>query len=125
MKRLTFLQVYTGYRFYVRACSRVGCTNSDVVTISTAQLPPTFVASPTLTVLGVYSVPRVYVKVFYQMTESRKITQHFSLYRIGIMVCLHCPTPRLIQIPIKIACMEFLKAFVLLMIHHFNESDLI
>ena len=38
----------------MRACSRVGCTNSDVVTISTAQLPPTFVASPTTTVMGWY-----------------------------------------------------------------------
>ena len=49
-------QVYTGYRFYIRACSRVGCTNSDVVTISTAQLPPAFVAVPTLTVMGKYQI---------------------------------------------------------------------
>lgn len=47
-----FMQVYTGYRFYIRACSRLGCTNSDVVTIRTAQLPPTLVQTPTLTVMG-------------------------------------------------------------------------
>ena len=45
-------QVYSSYRFLLTACSRVACSNSSVVTLLTAQLPPTTVALPTLTVLG-------------------------------------------------------------------------
>ena len=47
-----FFQVYTSYRFKVRACTQVGCGDSLEVALSTDELPPSYVALPTLTVLG-------------------------------------------------------------------------
>lgn len=41
-----------GYTFWLRACTQADCTDSDPVTYSTAQLPPTYVTPPRLTVLG-------------------------------------------------------------------------
>ncbi|ESO94175.1 hypothetical protein LOTGIDRAFT_118598, partial [Lottia gigantea] len=46
------LQVYTSYRFFVRACTSAGCTSGPTVTLTTAQLPPTSVLPPVLQVLG-------------------------------------------------------------------------
>ncbi|CAH1791583.1 unnamed protein product, partial [Owenia fusiformis] len=56
---VTNLNVYVGYEFYVRACTKVGCSNGPSTTISTAQLPPSFVDKPALTVLG---TKRVFVE---------------------------------------------------------------
>ncbi|XP_076463865.1 usherin-like [Babylonia areolata] len=53
---VTGLRVYTAYQFYVQACTTAGCTTGPSVTLSTAQLPPTEVQPPTLTVLGARSV---------------------------------------------------------------------
>ncbi|KAK7487113.1 hypothetical protein BaRGS_00021608, partial [Batillaria attramentaria] len=50
------LQVYTAYQFYVRACTIAGCTDGPVVSLSTAQLPPTLVKPPRLQVLGTRSI---------------------------------------------------------------------
>ena len=47
-----WLQVYTGYRFFTRACNKADCTNSDIVTLATSQLPPSYVAPPALDILG-------------------------------------------------------------------------
>lgn len=37
----------------MRACTRMGCTDGPPTTLSTAQLPPTFMEAPTLVVLGI------------------------------------------------------------------------
>ena len=51
-KKTTLFQVYTAYRFHVRACTAVGCSDSETVRISTSQLPPSHVATPRLLVMG-------------------------------------------------------------------------
>ncbi|XP_022099403.1 usherin-like isoform X2 [Acanthaster planci] len=56
------LQVYTGYRFRVRACTAIGCTDSPEVSITTAQQPPTFVPPPTLLVRGPTSIEASWVE---------------------------------------------------------------
>ncbi|XP_040491950.1 usherin [Ursus maritimus] len=47
----TDLAVFTPYQFVLGACTLVGCTNSSLVILHTAQLPPEHVDSPLLTVL--------------------------------------------------------------------------
>jgi hypothetical protein len=48
------LQEYTSYVFYLKACTKVGCTQGPSATLSTAQLRPKFVGAPILTALGIY-----------------------------------------------------------------------
>ena len=48
------LQVFTEYTLRVTACTVVGCAQSDSVSLSMAQLPPSYVQSPRLTVFGMY-----------------------------------------------------------------------
>ncbi|XP_042331708.1 LOW QUALITY PROTEIN: usherin [Sceloporus undulatus] len=45
------LRVFTAYQFLITACTIVGCTNSSQVILLTAQLPPSHVDAPILTVL--------------------------------------------------------------------------
>ncbi|XP_078452070.1 usherin [Lampetra planeri] len=53
---ITGLGVFSVHTFVLSACTEGGCTNSSAVTITTAQLPPTHVAAPTLTVLDARSI---------------------------------------------------------------------
>ncbi|XP_004439711.1 PREDICTED: usherin [Ceratotherium simum simum] len=48
---VTDLGVFTAHQFLLSACTHVGCTNSSLVVLYTAQLPPEHVDSPILTVL--------------------------------------------------------------------------
>ncbi|XP_069464673.1 usherin [Ambystoma mexicanum] len=50
------LAVYSEQQFRLTACTVIGCTNNSVVTVHTAQLPPSGMASPDLTVLGTRSI---------------------------------------------------------------------
>ncbi|XP_010127512.1 PREDICTED: usherin-like, partial [Chlamydotis macqueenii] len=45
------LAVFTPHQFLLNACTLAGCTNSSEVTLFTAQLPPSHVDAPVLTVL--------------------------------------------------------------------------
>ncbi|XP_065600248.1 usherin [Cyrtonyx montezumae] len=45
------LAVFTPHQFLLTACTIAGCTNSSQVTLFTAQLPPTHVDAPVLTIL--------------------------------------------------------------------------
>ncbi|NWR95371.1 USH2A protein, partial [Furnarius figulus] len=45
------LAVFTPHQFVLTACTLAGCTNSSQVTLFTAQLPPSHVDAPVLTVL--------------------------------------------------------------------------
>ncbi|NXU70580.1 USH2A protein, partial [Oreotrochilus melanogaster] len=45
------LAVFTPYLFLLTACTLAGCTNSSQVTLFTAQMPPSHVDAPVLTVL--------------------------------------------------------------------------
>ncbi|NWU99575.1 USH2A protein, partial [Upupa epops] len=45
------LSVFTPHHFLLTACTLAGCTNSSQVTLFTAQLPPSHVDAPVLTVL--------------------------------------------------------------------------
>ncbi|NWI50331.1 USH2A protein, partial [Calyptomena viridis] len=45
------LAVFTPHQFLLTACTVAGCTNSSQVTLFTAQLPPSHVDAPVLTVL--------------------------------------------------------------------------
>ncbi|NXV84670.1 USH2A protein, partial [Calonectris borealis] len=45
------LAVFTPYQFLLTACTLAGCANSSQVTLFTAQLPPSHVDAPVLTVL--------------------------------------------------------------------------
>ncbi|XP_075195246.1 usherin [Anomaloglossus baeobatrachus] len=45
------LAAFTAHQFLLSACTAAGCTNSSRVTLSTAQLPPEYVAPPVLRVL--------------------------------------------------------------------------
>ncbi|ELU01149.1 hypothetical protein CAPTEDRAFT_219707 [Capitella teleta] len=56
MYNATDLRVYTGYRVNLEACTRVGCASSGEVVLTTAQLPPSFVEPPRLTVLGTHRI---------------------------------------------------------------------
>ncbi|XP_041578632.1 usherin [Vulpes lagopus] len=47
----TDLAVFTPHQFLLSACTHAGCTNSSLVILYTAQLPPEHVDSPLLTVL--------------------------------------------------------------------------
>ena len=53
------LQEYTSYVFYLKACTQVGCTSGASVTLSTAQLRPSYVDPPVLTALGINLQTRV------------------------------------------------------------------
>lgn len=44
--------MFTSYPFTLEVCNNAGCTFTDAVTISTAQLAPNYIASPNLTVKG-------------------------------------------------------------------------
>ncbi|KAM3930149.1 usherin [Leptodactylus fuscus] len=48
---VTGLAAFTAHQFLLSACTAVGCTNSSQVTLTTAQLPPEYVAPPVLRVL--------------------------------------------------------------------------
>ncbi|XP_077990481.1 usherin-like [Glandiceps talaboti] len=52
----TGLSVYTNYQFKLTACTQVGCSDSETVSISTSQLPPSPMAAPTLFVQGARSI---------------------------------------------------------------------
>ncbi|XP_009956711.1 PREDICTED: usherin-like, partial [Leptosomus discolor] len=45
------LAVFTPHQFLLTACTLAGCTNSSQVTLFTAQLPPSHIDAPVLTVL--------------------------------------------------------------------------
>ena len=49
-------QVYTAYVFHIKACTQIGCTDGPTVALSTAQLPPNYVAPPRLTALGTHQI---------------------------------------------------------------------
>ncbi|KAM9466939.1 usherin [Clarias gariepinus] len=53
---ITGLGVYTPHTLLLSACTEAGCTNSSVVTLSTAQLPPSHMEPPVLTVLDAHSI---------------------------------------------------------------------
>ncbi|KAJ7402273.1 hypothetical protein BTVI_87954 [Pitangus sulphuratus] len=48
---MSHLAVFTPHQFLLTACTLAGCTNSSQVTLFTAQLPPSHVDAPVLTVL--------------------------------------------------------------------------
>lgn len=45
------LAVFTPHQFLLTACTVAGCTDSSQVTLFTAQLPPSHVDAPVLTIL--------------------------------------------------------------------------
>ncbi|KAF7704133.1 hypothetical protein HF521_021205 [Silurus meridionalis] len=53
---ITGLGVYTPHTLLLSACTEAGCTNSSAVTLFTAQLPPSHMEPPVLTVLDAQSI---------------------------------------------------------------------
>ncbi|XP_060070524.1 usherin-like [Ylistrum balloti] len=76
MFNITNLQVYTSYRFYVRACTQVGCTDGPAALLSTAQLPPQFVKAPVLVALGTTRVDARWEKP----EQMNGVLQRYLLY---------------------------------------------
>ncbi|XP_060102758.1 usherin [Heteronotia binoei] len=70
------LRAFTAYPFLLTACTVVGCTNSSEVTLLTAQLPPTHVEAPILTVLDSVTI---YIQ-WKDPEDLNGILQGYSLY---------------------------------------------
>eukprot|EP00062_Callorhinchus_milii_P018719 gi/632972566/ref/XP_007902721.1/ PREDICTED: usherin [Callorhinchus milii] len=73
---VTGLAAYTPHRFVLEACTVVGCTNSSRVTLLTAQLPPSHVDAPSLTILDSRSI---YVQ-WRAPAEVNGILERYLLY---------------------------------------------
>ncbi|XP_036133319.1 usherin [Molossus molossus] len=73
---VTDLTVFTPYLFLLGACTHVGCANSSLVTLCTAQLPPEHVEPPVLTVLDSRTI---YVQ-WEQPRTLNGILEHYVLY---------------------------------------------
>ncbi|KAM5300669.1 usherin [Glossophaga mutica] len=73
---VTGLAVFTPHQFLLSACTHVGCTNSSLVTLRTAQLPPEHVDAPTLTVLD----PRTIHVQWKQPSKVNGILERYILY---------------------------------------------
>ncbi|XP_016076620.1 PREDICTED: usherin [Miniopterus natalensis] len=67
------LAAFTPHRFLLGACTRVGCANSSLVTLYTAQLPPEHVDPPLLTVLDSRTI-------FAQWKQPRKVNGILERY---------------------------------------------
>ncbi|XP_067901794.1 usherin [Heterodontus francisci] len=75
---VTGLAVYSPHRFVLEACTVIGCTNSSQITLFTAQLPPSYVDAPTLTVLDSRSI-------YVQWREPSKINGHLKRYLLYVL----------------------------------------
>uniref|UniRef100_A0A673TE79 Usherin n=1 Tax=Suricata suricatta TaxID=37032 RepID=A0A673TE79_SURSU len=73
---VTDLAVFTPHQFLLSACTHVGCTNSSLVILYTAQLPPEHVDSPLLTVLD----PRTIYVQWKQPRNVNGILERYILY---------------------------------------------
>uniref|UniRef100_A0A8C6NEI0 Usherin n=1 Tax=Melopsittacus undulatus TaxID=13146 RepID=A0A8C6NEI0_MELUD len=71
------LAVFTPHQFLLTACTLAGCTNSSRVTLFTAQLPPSHVDAPVLTVLD----PRT---IYVQWKEPVAVNGILDRYMIYI-----------------------------------------
>ncbi|XP_071962430.1 usherin-like isoform X2 [Antedon mediterranea] len=70
------LSIFTGYDFYVTACTSVGCGQSPVVRLSTAQLPPSDVNPPTLFVRG----PRLIEAQWTSPVQPNGVLERYVLF---------------------------------------------
>ncbi|XP_078412490.1 usherin [Cetorhinus maximus] len=75
---ITGLAVYTPHQFVLEACTIIGCTNSSQITLFTAQLPPSNVDAPALTVLDSRSI-------YVQWREPPKINGHLERYLLHVL----------------------------------------
>ncbi|XP_038667644.1 usherin isoform X2 [Scyliorhinus canicula] len=75
---VTGLAVYSAYQFVLEACTVIGCANSSQVTLFTAQLPPSYVDAPALTVLDLRSI-------YVQWREPPKINGHLERYLLHVL----------------------------------------
>ncbi|KAM8817678.1 usherin isoform 1-T1 [Rhynchonycteris naso] len=73
---ITDLAVFTPHQFLLSACTHMGCTNSSLVVLYTAQLSPEHVDPPILTVLD----PRTIYVQWKQPREVNGILEHYVLY---------------------------------------------
>nr|XP_019599683.1 PREDICTED: usherin isoform X2 [Rhinolophus sinicus] len=74
---VTDLAVFTPHRFLLGACTHVGCANSSLVILSTAQLPPDYVDSPILSVLDSRTV-------YIQWKQPRRVNGILERYILYI-----------------------------------------
>uniref|UniRef100_A0A8D0R6P0 Usherin n=1 Tax=Sus scrofa TaxID=9823 RepID=A0A8D0R6P0_PIG len=74
---VTDLAAFTPHQFRLSACTRVGCTNSSMVTLSTAQLPPEHVDPPILTILDSRTI-------YVQWKQPRKVNGILERYVLYI-----------------------------------------
>ncbi|XP_070624945.1 usherin-like [Bos indicus] len=74
---VTDLAAFTPHQFLLSACTHVGCTNSSLVILSTAQLPPEHVDPPVLTVLDSRTV-------YIQWKQPRKVNGILERYMLYI-----------------------------------------
>ncbi|KAI4537068.1 hypothetical protein MG293_013271, partial [Ovis ammon polii] len=74
---VTDLAAFTPHQFLLSACTHVGCTNSSLVILSTAQLPPEHVDPPILTVLDSRTV-------YIQWKQPRKVNGILERYILYI-----------------------------------------
>nr|XP_006813188.1 PREDICTED: usherin [Saccoglossus kowalevskii] len=72
----TGLSTFTSYQFKLTACTVVGCTDSDVVSISTGQLPPSSIDAPTIYVEG----PRTIEVEWNPPNQMNGILENYVLY---------------------------------------------
>uniref|UniRef100_UPI00398F6349 usherin isoform X1 n=1 Tax=Pristiophorus japonicus TaxID=55135 RepID=UPI00398F6349 len=75
---VTGLAVYSPHRFVLAACTVIGCTNSSQVTLLTAQLPPSYVDAPALTVLDSRSI-------YVQWKEPAEINGDLERYLLYVL----------------------------------------
>ncbi|KAM9016840.1 usherin [Ara ararauna] len=70
------LTVFTPHQFLLTACTLAGCTNSSQVTLFTAQLPPSHVDAPVLTVLD----PRTIYVQWKEPVAANRILDRYMIY---------------------------------------------
>ncbi|NXH03082.1 USH2A protein, partial [Loxia leucoptera] len=70
------LAVFSAHQFLLTACTLAGCTNSSQVTLFTAQLPPSHVDAPVLTVLD----SRTIHVQWKEPVEVNGILDHYIIY---------------------------------------------
>ncbi|KAJ8400312.1 hypothetical protein AAFF_G00396950 [Aldrovandia affinis] len=73
---ITDLRVFSSHWLVLTACTYVGCTNSSQVNVLTAQLPPTHMDPPALTVLDSHSI---YVQ-WTVPAEANGVLEIYTLY---------------------------------------------
>ena len=85
---LLFEQVYTSYQFYVRACTTAGCNDGPSVSLSTAQMPPTEVKTPTLKVLGQFraEIPCTCVHIFADVSCQRAVYRFVVVFVFSVLL---------------------------------------